>query len=177
MISFAKGVTSGYQPLGGVVVSREIAQTLIDTGGEFFHGFTYSGHPAACAAGIATLAILEQEDVIRQVRDETGPYLRARWLELGDHPLVGEARMTGLMGALELVKAKEPVSLFDPPGIVGTMCRDISVANGLVMRAVADRMVIAPPLVITPSEIDELIDKTQQTLDETQEAVRREGLD
>ncbi|NND50752.1 MAG: aspartate aminotransferase family protein [Rhizobiales bacterium] len=175
MMSFAKGVTSGYQPLGGVVVSGEIAATLIDKGGEFFHGFTYSGHPAACAAGIATLTILEQEGVIERVRDETGPYLKERWLELGDHPLVGEARMTGLIGALELVKAKEPVSFFDPPGIAGTMCRDFSIANGLVMRAVADRMVIAPPLVITPGEIDELIEKTRQSLDQTLEAVGRDG--
>jgi len=176
IMTFAKGVTSGYMPLGGVIVSKDVAGTLIDRGGEFFHGYTYSGHPAACAAGMATLAALEEEHVIERVREETAPYLRERWLALGDHPLVGEARMTGLIGALELVRSKEPVRFFEAPGKVGTMCRDISVAGGLVMRAVAERMVIAPPLVITRAEIDELADKARATLDRTLEAVRREGL-
>jgi putrescine aminotransferase len=176
IITFAKGVTSGYQPLGGVIVSAEVAETLIERGGEFFHGFTSSGHPAACAAALATLAILDEEGIIERVRNETGPYLGERWLGLADHPLVGEARMAGLIGALELVKGKEPFSFFDDPWTVGTIARDHSVASGLVMRAVADRLIIAPPLVITRDEIDELIEKARMALDRTLETVGAEGL-
>jgi putrescine---pyruvate transaminase len=171
LMSFAKGVTSGYLPLGGVLVSDRVADVLIDKGGEFFHGYTYSGHPAACAVAIANLEILQREKLIERVRDDIGPYLQERWRTLADHPLVGEVRMIGLIGALELVRSRDPIERFDEKQGVGTVCRDILVDNGLVMRAVGDTIVVAPPFVISHAEADELIEKAWKCLDLTSEAI------
>jgi putrescine aminotransferase len=168
---FAKGVTSGYLPLGGVYVSDRVADVLIDRGGEFFHGYTYSGHPAACAVALENLRIIREENLVERVRDDIGPYLKQGWQTLADHPLVGEVRMVGLLGALELVKSKDPIERFDEEQGVGTICRDILVENGLVMRAVGDTIVAAPPLVLTHAEADELIDKARRCLDLTLEAI------
>jgi len=168
---FAKGVTSGYLPLGGVMVSDRVADVLIDKGGEFFHGYTYSGHPAACAVAIANLEILKREKLIERVRDDIGPYLQERWRKLADHPLVAETRMLGLIGALELVKSRDPLERFDEKQGVGTICRDILVDNGLVMRAVGDTIVVAPPFVLSHAEADELIEKAWKCLDLTRAAI------
>src|SRR5690606_35783887 len=113
------------------------------------------------------------EAVVERVQEDVGPYLQRRWAELAEHPLVGEARSVGLIGALELVADKERRTFFDDPGEVGGLCRDLCIANGLVMRAVRDTMIIAPPLVITHAQIDELIDKARRSLDMTLETVRR----
>jgi len=171
LMPFAKGVTSGYLPLGGVMISDRIADVLIDKGGEFYHGYTYSGHPAACAVAIANLQILQRENLVERIKNDIGPYLQKGWRELGDHPLVGETRMVGLMGALELVKSKEPLQRFDEKQGVGTICRDFLVDNGLVMRAVGDTIVAAPPFVLSHAEADEMIDITRRCLDLTQEAI------
>ena len=172
LMPFAKGVTSGYLPLGGVMVGDRVASVIIDKGGEFFHGYTYSGHPAACAVAIANLQITRREGLVERVRDDIGPYLQARWAELGEHPLIGEARMVGLMGAMEIVANKATCQRFDENQGVGTICRNLSVANGLVMRAVGDTMVVAPPLVISHAEVDELVEKARKTLDMTLDAVK-----
>lgn len=172
LMPFAKGVTSGYLPLGGVMVGDRVASVIIDKGGEFFHGYTYSGHPAACAVAIANLQITRREGLVERVRDDIGPYLQARWAELGEHPLIGEARMVGLMGAMEIVANKATCERFAENQGVGTICRNLSVANGLVMRAVGDTMVVAPPLVISHAEVDELVEKARKTLDMTLDAVR-----
>ena len=171
LMTFAKGVSSGYLPLGGVMVSDRLADVLIDKGGEFFHGYTYSGHPVSCAVAIENIQILEREGLIERVRTDIGPYLQGRWKELADHPIVGETRMVGLMGALELVAGKAPLERFDLKRGVGLRCRDILVNNGLVRRAVGDTLVVAPPLVLTRGEADELIEKAWTCLDLTQEAV------
>jgi len=168
---FAKGVTSGYLPLGGVLVGDRVADVLIDKGGEFFHGYTYSGHPAACAVAMANIGILQRERLVERVRDDIGPYLAERWHTLGEHPLVGETRMIGLIGALELVQSKEPVARFPEKAGAGTICRDILVDNGLVMRAVGDTIVVAPPFVLSHAEADELIEKAWRCLDLTQRAI------
>ena len=118
---FAKGVTSGYLPLGGVLVSDRVADVLINQAGEFAHGYTYSGHPAACAVAIANLKILQNENLVERIKTDIGPYLQARWAKLADHPLVGEARMVGLMGAFELVQSKEPMTRFDSKQGAGTV--------------------------------------------------------
>ena len=172
LMPFAKGVTSGYLPLGGVMVGDRVASVIIDKGGEFFHGYTYSGHPAACAVAIANLQITRREGLVERVRDDIGPYLQARWAELGEHPLIGEARMVGLMGAMEIVANKATCERFAENQGVGTICRNLSVANGLVMRAVGDTMVVAPPLVISHAEVDELVEKARKTLDMTLDAVK-----
>ena len=171
LMPFAKGVTSGYLPLGGVMVGDRVADVLIDKGGEFFHGYTYSGHPAACAVAIGNLGILQREDLIGRVRGDIGPYLQEAWRKLGEHPLVGEARIVGLMGALELVRDKQTLERYDEKQGAGTVCRDTFVANGLVMRAVGDTMVAAPPLVISHAEVDELVDKAWKCLDLTKRAL------
>lgn len=167
LMSIAKGLTSGYVPMGAVMVGDRVADRLIADGGEFFHGFTYSGHPAACAAAIESLRILREEKIIERVRTETGPYMRERWATLADHPLVGETRMVGLIGALELVRDKAKRTPFDDVGTVGTKCRDACFANNLVMRAVGDTMVVSPPLVISRDEIDELVVLARKSLDDT----------
>jgi putrescine aminotransferase len=175
-MTLAKAITSGYQPLGALMVADRVAEVLVGEGGEFFHGFTYSGHPVAAAVANANLEIMERERIVERVRTEIAPYWAARWRELGDHPLVGEARTLGLFGALELVPRKPSRAFFPERGTVGTRCRDLSVRNGLVMRAVWDTMIAAPPLVITPAEIDELVAKAGQTLDQLHHELRRDGL-
>ncbi len=171
LMPFAKGVTSGYLPLGGVIVGDRVADVLIDKGGEFFHGYTYSGHPAACAVAMANLRVLRDEKLLERVKTDIGPYLWERWQKLADHPLVGEARMVGLLGALELVRSKDPIDRFDAKQGVGTICRDVLVNNGLVMRAVGDTIVTAPPFIISHAEADELIEKAWRCLDLTQKAI------
>jgi putrescine aminotransferase len=173
LMTFAKGVTSGYLPLGGVMVGDRVSEVLIDKGGEFFHGYTYSGHPACCAAAIETLNILHREKLIERVRDDIGPYMQKKWHSLAEHPIVGETRMVGLIGALELVASKSPIRKFDSNAGVGTICRDFLVNNGLVMRAVGDTIVVAPPLVLTHAEADELIEKAWKCLDLTQAAIKK----
>jgi len=171
LMPFAKGVTSGYLPLGGVLVGDRVADVMIDKGGEFFHGYTYSGHPAACAVAIANIRLIREHGLVERVRDDIGPYLQARWAKLGEHPLVGETRMIGLMGALELVQDKETLERFPEKRGAGTLCRDLFVENGLVLRAVGDTMVCAPPLVLEHEEADELVDKVWQCLDLTAKAL------
>ena len=171
LMPFAKGVTSGYLPLGGVLVGDRVADVLIEKGGEFYHGYTYSGHPAACAVAMENLRILQQEKLVERVRDDIGPYLQEGWKKLGEHPLVGETRMVGLMGALEIVSNKDTLERFAEERGAGTVCRDFLVNNGLVMRAVGDTIVAAPPFILTHAEADELIDKAWQCLDLTQTAL------
>jgi putrescine aminotransferase len=166
-MTLAKGITSGYQPLGAVMVGDRVAEVLIEQGGEFHHGYTYSGHPVACAVALANLRILEEEGLVERVREDIGPYLQQRWAGLADHPLVGEARGLGLIGALELVAHKASRTFFRDRGHAGTLCRDHCFQNGLVMRAVRDTMIISPPLVLSHAEADELVGKAWQCLDLT----------
>jgi len=166
-MTLAKAITSGYQPLGAVMVADRVADVLIEKGGEFHHGYTYSGHPVACAVAIANLRILKQERLVDRVREDIGPYLQERWRRLEDHPLVGEARGVGLIGALELVAHKPSRTFFRDRGEAGTLCRDHCFENGLVMRAVRDTMIMAPPLVLTHEQADELVEKAWKCLDLT----------
>ncbi|WP_027967080.1 aspartate aminotransferase family protein [Halomonas halocynthiae] len=167
LMPIAKGLSSGYLPIGGVLVGDRVADTLINDGGEFYHGFTYSGHPACAAVALKNLELLEAEGVVERVRDDLGPYLAERWSTLADHPLVGEARSLGLMGALELVANKQTGERFDESLAAGSVCRDLCFNSGLVMRSVGDTMIISPPLVITRGEIDELVNLARHALDET----------
>ncbi|MFC4309061.1 aspartate aminotransferase family protein [Steroidobacter flavus] len=175
LMPIAKGLSSGYLPIGGVMVGDRVAEVMTVKAGEFNHGFTYSGHPVACAVACAAIKILRDERIVDRVNDDVGPYLQRRWAELASHPLVGEARIVGLIGALELVKDKAKRLNFPDPGDVGVICRDLCIANGLVMRAVRDTMIIAPPLVITHAQIDELVEKARAALDQTQQELHRQG--
>ncbi|GEK51658.1 aspartate aminotransferase family protein [Vreelandella venusta] len=169
LMPIAKGLSSGYLPIGAVLVGDRVADTLIKDGGEFFHGFTYSGHPVCAAVALKNLELLESERVVEKVRDELGPYLAKRWQELAEHPLVGEARSLGLIGALELVADKRTGERFDKSLSAGNLCRDLCFEHGLVMRSVGDTMVMSPPLIITRDEIDELVSKARLALDKTAE--------
>ena len=167
LMTFAKGVTSGYIPLGGVMVGERIARVMIDQGGEFEHGYTYSGHPVACAVAIANIRLIQREGLVERVRNDSGPYLAEHFKALAAHPLIGEAQCVGLMGALQIVKNKATGECFDPSLEVGMLCRGHCFANGIIMRAVGDRMIIAPPLVITRAQIDEMAALIRRCLDLT----------
>lgn len=165
LVTFAKGVTSGYIPLGGVLVGEKVSSVLTTNGGEFAHGYTHSGHPVACAVALANIEVIDRDGLLAHVRDDIEPYLGALWAELGErHALVGEARLLGLMGAIELVE-KGRVR-FDKDLKMGERCRDLAIEHGLVMRAVGDTLIIAPPLVITRSEVDELVGIADRVLTE-----------
>lgn len=171
LISFAKGVTSGYLPLGGALISDRVAEVIIDKGGEFAHGYTYSGHPAACAVALASLRIMRDEHIIERVKEQTAPYFKQRWATLAEHPIVGEARSLGLMAAIEIVKDKSSLERFHKDQAAGARCRDFCVDNGLVMRAVGDTMIVSPPLVIETQHVDELVEKAWRCLDLTAESL------
>jgi putrescine aminotransferase len=170
MMTIAKGLTSGYIPMGGLIVRDEVVDVL-NEGGDFNHGFTYSGHPVAAAVALENIRILRDEKIIEHVREETAPYLQKRLRELNDHPLVGEVRGVGLLGAIELVKDKSTRERYTGKG-VGMICRQFCFDNGLIMRAVGDTMIIAPPLVISFAEIDELVTKARTCLDLTLRAIQ-----
>jgi putrescine aminotransferase len=175
LMTFAKGVTSGYIPLGGVLVGDRVAEALIERGGEFNHGYTYSGHPVACAVALANIGLIRELGLVERVHDDVGPYLAAQYRELAQHPLVGDAETCGLMGALLLVKDKATGAAFAEGVEIGMACRAHCFREGLIMRAVGDRMIIAPPLVITRAQIDEMVALIRRCLDLTLAQVRREG--
>jgi putrescine---pyruvate transaminase len=175
LVTFAKAVTSGYIPLGGVMVGDRVAQVLIERGGEFAHGYTYSGHPVACAVGLANLDLMAREDLPGRVADDIGPYLAERFAALQDHPLVGQAETCGLVAGLVLVQDKARRQPFPAELEVGMICRGHCFANGLVMRAVGDRMIIAPPLIITRAQVDELCLLVHKALDLTLHDLHRLG--
>jgi putrescine aminotransferase len=167
MMTLAKGLTSGYLPMSAVMVGDRVANKLITDGGEFYHGFTYSGHPVAAAVALANLQIIEDEKLIEKVRDDTGPFLAQSLAMLADHPLVGEVRSFGMLAAIELVKDKAGPILFDPVGDVGAICRDHAIAEGMMMRAVRDGMIMSPPLTFGRDDIDKAVGIAKIALDKT----------
>ncbi len=165
-ITTAKALTSGYQPLSALLVGDRIASTVIEKGGEFYHGYTYSGHPVACAVALANLEIIEKEGLIERVRDDTGPYFRKALMEgLASHGIVGEVRTIGLMGAIEIVKDKETRERFPGDGAAAVVVRDHAIANGMMLRATGDTMILSPPLIWTRQTIDMAADRIARALD------------
>ena len=175
-MTFAKGITSGYIPLGGVAVGDRVADVLIERGGIFEHGFTSSGHPVACAVAIENIRLIERERLVQRVARESGPYLRERFLELRERSLVGAAETCGLMAALVLVKQKDTMQAFVPEDKVGTVCRERCFDEGVIVRTVGNHMIIAPPLVISTSQIDEMIESIKKGLDRTYQDLKTRGL-
>jgi putrescine aminotransferase len=174
LMTFAKNVTSGYLPLGGVMVSDAMSEVLT-AGGSFWHGFTTSGHPVCCAAGVANLRIIIDEKLVDRVRDDIGPYLKQHWMKLAEHPLVGEARMVGLLGALELTPDRATRARFAKFDEVGSICRDFAYQRGLILRATGSTMLAAPPYVLSESEADQLVSIAHAALDDTAEELTRRG--
>jgi putrescine aminotransferase len=175
LIAFAKGVTSGYFPLGGVIVGDRVAEVLIESGGEFNHGYTYSGHPVGCALALENIRILRAENVVENVRERLAPHFAKRFNELADHPLVSTTETLGLVAGLVLARDKSTREPFAESVGVGMMCRRHCFDNGVVMRAVGERMITAPPLVITTTQIDEMIGLIRRCLDLTYDELRRAG--
>jgi putrescine aminotransferase len=174
MMTMAKAITSGYLPLSAVMVGDRVADVLINETGEFYHGFTYSGHPVACAVALANLDIIEREGLVARA-EHTGRLLRGKLRDaLADHPMVGEIRGVGLIGAIELVADKRTRRFFDKRGRVGTICRDYCFENNLVMRAVRDTMVFSPPLIISHDEIDLLVERATAAINQTYQRVKDE---
>jgi putrescine---pyruvate transaminase len=167
LLTFAKAVTNGYLPLGGVMVGDRVADVLLSGGGEFTHGLTYSGHPVACAAGLATLRILRESNIIETAASEVAPHFQRRLREFENHPIVGEVRGLGMFAALELVRDKASRERLAPESESAVYCRDRAIANGLMVRQTGNAMIMAPPLVCNTTEIDSLIEKLGQALDET----------
>lgn len=162
----AKGLSSGYLPIGAVLVNDKVAEGL-KAGGEFNHGFTYSGHPVAAAVAKKNLEILQDEGIVDQVKNETGPYMKKRWEEtFSQFKYVDDIRSEGLICGFTLVKDKATRELFPNTGETGLMCRDIFFKNNLIMRACGDHMVAAPPLVMTKKEIDKMLAVAEQCMRE-----------
>jgi 4-aminobutyrate---pyruvate transaminase len=178
-LSFAKAVTSGYLPLGGVMVNEAIYQAMLDESrkiGVFGHGYTYSGHPVSCAVAVKALEIYRRERITEKVNTKA-PQFQKRLSALADHPLVGEARGMGLVGAIELVADKRTKQNFDPKKGVAVKCVGFAQAEGLIVRSLAnDRISLCPPLIISEAEIDELFDRLGRAVDRTAAWVRQEGL-
>jgi len=176
IMTIAKGLSSGYAPIGGSIVCDEVAN-VVGASGDFNHGYTYSGHPVAAAVALENLRIIEEEKIIETVRDDTGPYLAQMWEALADHPLVAEARIVGMMGTIAMSPDKSARASFAADaGTVGLICRAHCFENGLVMRHVRDRMIICPPLVIGKSDIDVLIERAVKSLDQTYTEIQQKGL-
>jgi putrescine---pyruvate transaminase len=175
IMTIAKGLSSGYAPIGGSIVSDEVASVIGSD--EFNHGYTYSGHPVACAVALENLRIMEEENIVEHVRDVAAPYLKEKWESLADHPLVGEAKIIGMMASIALTPNQETRAEFAADaGTVGFICREFSFGNNLIMRHVGDRMIIAPPLVLTTDEIDTLIERARKSLDECYAKIKADGL-
>jgi putrescine aminotransferase len=167
LMTFAKAITNGYIPLGGVMVGNKIADVLLAGGGEFAHGLTYSGHPVACAAGLETLRVLRDSDIIRISGQESAPYFQERLRTLEDHRIVGEVRGRGMFAALELVRDKGSRERLAPESEGAVFCRETANNGGLMVRQTGDAMITAPPLICTEGEIDDLVNTLAAALDKT----------
>lgn len=171
IITMAKGMSSGYVPISAVALNEEIASTIVEADSEMAHGFTYSGHPVCSSVALRNIQLLEEWDLVGERGKKTSQHFQKRLSELADHPLVGQTRGIGMLGALELVKNKETKERFDPEGHAGATCRTHCFNTGVVMRAVGDTMFLSPPLVISEDEIDEMFGLIKTSLDLTHQSL------
>jgi putrescine aminotransferase len=173
IVPMAKGLSSGYQTIGAVAFADHIVKEFFELGGEFYHGMTYAGHPVAAAVALANINIIEREKLVERTR-ELGPYFAAGLKSLNDHPIVGETRSVGLIGAIEICRDRKTRERFSEPGRVGLICRNHATEAGLIMRACWDTMVLSPPLVISKKEIDTMVELARKALDRTYADVKAE---
>jgi 4-aminobutyrate--pyruvate transaminase len=177
-ISMAKAITSAYFPMGAITIEEDLYQAMLEESrkiGTFGHGFTYTAHPVACAVALKTIEIYERERTIEHVK-KVAPVFEGRIRKLGDHPLVGDARAVGLIGALELIADKKTKRAFDPKKGVGAACADLLQEMGLILRAMGDSVAFCPPLIITADEINEMFDIVEKGLDRMEERIAKENL-
>ncbi len=158
LMSIAKGMTSGYVPMGGVFISDRVAGPVIEKAGEFFHGYTYSGHPAATAAGIAAMNIYEEEGLFQRAAD-LAPYFRDAVHSLADHPLVRDVRSIGLIAGVE-------VHASPAPGVRGGQMQTDMFWNGMHVKFTGDVGILAPQFIAEKAHVDEMIDVFRRTLDQ-----------
>ncbi len=173
IVTMAKGLSSGYLPISATGVASHIVATLREAGGEFVHGYTYSGHPVCAAVALKNMEILSRERLVERTAEDSGPYLAQALARLRSHPLVGEARSLGLVGGVEIVSRPGSNERFTgKEGTAGPMVRDICIRHGLMVRAIRDTIVFCPPLIITHAEIDRLVDTIRAALDEATPALK-----
>lgn len=167
-LSIAKGLTSGYIPMGGLILSKKMASVLVEQGGVFAHGLTYSGHPVAAAVAIANLKALRDEGVVTRVKDDIGPYLQTCLREVfGKHPLVGDIQGTGMVAALQLAEDRDSRKRFVNENDIAWRCRTLGFEEGVIVRSTLGRIIMAPALIASREEVDELIAKTLKAMDRT----------
>jgi adenosylmethionine-8-amino-7-oxononanoate aminotransferase len=175
IITSAKGLTSGYQPLSATIVSEEIYDVISGPDGMFLHGMTYSGHPACCAAALANIAILEEEDICGRVR-RLGPVFENAMKGLGDLPIVGEVRGSHFMMGIEFVKDQSTKDIFEAEARVGPRVAGHAQERGLMVRPLAHMTVLSPPLILTEAEIQTIADTLHDSIQATCDDLTREGL-
>lgn len=164
IMTMAKGLSSGYLPISAMVLSDEVYD-VIAQGGDYAHGYTYSGHPVACAVALENIRLMEEESLVARVREDIGPYFQNQLRTLADHPLVGEVRGLGLLGGVELAADKSRRILFDPGLKVGAFCMNLAFERGVIIRAIRDVLEFSPPLIITRPQVDTLVAETRAILD------------
>jgi L-2,4-diaminobutyrate transaminase len=180
LVTIAKGITSGYVPLSGCLVSERVWSVLLEGTsalGPFGHGYTYTAHPVSAAVGIANLDVLERDGLVEQAATR-GEHMHARLREaFADHPLVGEVRGLGLIGAVEFVAEKAPPRAFDPALKVGPRIARRCLELGLITRALpaADTIAFSPPFVVSEAELDTMVSLARRAVDEIEAELRREG--
>lgn len=168
IMTMAKGLSSGYQPISAISLGERMGDAIAHANEELVHGYTYSGHPVASAVALKNLEVMEREKMVPRVKNDIGPYMQRRLRETFEgHPLVGEVRGIGLIAAIELVADKGKREFFPDIGDVGTHCRNYCFNSGLVSRAIRDTMVLAPPFIISESEVEEIIAKLKAAIDNT----------
>ena len=170
----AKGLSSGYLPISATGVSREIVETLRSTDEDWVHGYTYSGHPVAAAVALRNIEIIEREGLVARVRDHLGPKLAVGMKRIAAHPMVGEARSVGLIGAVEIAK-NGTNQRFVGDQSSGIVVRYACIKRGLMVRAVRDSIVMCPPYIITDDELEFMITTILAALDEAATVLSQAG--
>ena len=178
IITSAKGISSAYAPLSATMISDpfyDVISVPQSEGGMFTHGFTYSGHPVCCAAGLKNIEIMEREDICGHVR-KVGPYLEQRLAELNDLPIVGDVRGSHFMMCVENVADKETKALFDPDVQIGNRIADACEARGVLVRPIAHLNVLSPPLILTTTQVDQLVDTLRESIGQVMDELTRDGI-
>jgi 4-aminobutyrate--pyruvate transaminase len=178
IITVAKQLSSAYMPIAAVLINDKVYAGLRENTGKigtFGHGFTYSGHPVSCAVALETLKIYKERRLLDHIAEIT-PVFQKRLAEFADHPLVGETRGVGVVGAVEIVRDKKTRESYDPAQAVGPNCVKFCQEQGVILRAIVDSVVFCPPLIATAQEIHEMFDRFGKGLDDTAAWLKNQGL-